>query len=139
MTEISGAYLLEIAKQLSFIAALLGGLSGALMCALLFSRSDSPAVKWALFSAATATCAFIVSVVALTMLIVGLNPNAPESLVTQAGLLQARSIGTVGFFLGLYGTLFTIGACGWVRSRRMGVATTILAGAACIATTRCLI
>ncbi|MFA6117053.1 MAG: hypothetical protein WC729_23850 [Sphingomonas sp.] len=71
---------------------------------------------------------FIVAVVASTMLIAALHPDAPMGASHLAGTAQVAM--TLSFVLALFALLFSLGASGWTRSRAMGWTTSIAAGVA---------
>jgi hypothetical protein len=135
MTQLPADYLLDIARQVAFVSAFLGGFSATFLGTLLYSGSDSRLANWAISSTALSACAFIVAVLALTMLTVGLNPSAPAGVIQEGALRRAQLIGLLSFLLGMYALLFSIGASGWLRSRKLGWTTTCIAVAAALLAT----
>lgn len=130
MENLPANYLAEIARQIAFVSAFMGGFAATFLAQLLSSNSPRRVVSWAIIASASSACLFIVSVLALTMLAVALNPDAPPSIVGSSGVLKARAIGLATFLLGMYALLAAIAVSGWMRSRRVGWASSLLAGGA---------
>ena len=128
MIALNPEYLAEIARQLAFVSAFLGGFAATFLATLLFVNSPKKAAGWTIACAAVAASAFIVAVVALIMLVVNLNPGAV--LATESSLLTARIVGMLSFLTGTFALLTSIGVSGWLRSRKTGLATSISAGIA---------
>ena len=139
MNQIPANYLLEIARQVAFVSAFLGGFAATFLGTLLFAGSGSKLVNWVISSAALSACAFIVAVLALTMLTVALHPNAPIGVVSNLALRRAQTIGFLSFLLGMYTLLFSIGASGWLRSRTLGWSTAAIAFIAGLIVTWCVV
>lgn len=137
MDKLNPAYLAEIARQIGFISAFLGGVSATFMVALLAMDVQSRIARWAIVSAAASSISFIVAVVASTLLVVILHPDAPMGAANMTSLNKGRVLFFLGFTGGMYLLLACIGSAGWLRSRRMGQVTTSLAtiGAALITLT----
>lgn len=127
MNQLPADYLAEIARQIAFVSAFLGGFSATFLGTLLFSRSSSPLAGWAISASAMSACAFIVAVLALTMLVVGLNPSTPAGVISGTAIAHARLIGLLSFLVGMYALLVSIGMSGWLRSRKLGWITTSIA------------
>jgi hypothetical protein len=120
-------YLAEIARQIGFISAFLGGVAATFVVALIGHRDEGRATSWAIGCAAASCVAFIVAVVATTMLAVTLRPDTPATVAASAALMKGRLLSFLSFALGLYLLLASLGLMGWLRSRRMGRVTTSLA------------
>ena len=135
MQDLPPAYLAEIARQLASVSALLGGFSATFLATLLFARVEHRLASWTIGGSALSACLFIVSVLALTMLMIGLNPSAPPGMVPEASVLRARVVGLLSFLIGMYALLATLGLSGWLRSRRMGWVTTGIATTAALLAT----
>jgi hypothetical protein len=136
MQELPPEYLAEIARQIAFVSAFLGGFAATFLGTLLFAPSERRIAAWAISSSAMSACAFIVTVLALSMLVVNLRPDAPAAVVADAGqAVRARIVGFFSFMLGMYSLLASIGLSGWLRSRRLGWLTTMIALVAAILAT----
>ena len=94
---------------------------------LLTTSGDRRVGTWAVGFCAAAAIAFIISVIGSTMLVTVLHPEAPSRLLDQDAVNRARLVSTLGFMLALYCLLITIGLGGWLRSRRTGLITSVLA------------
>ena len=124
MQQLPQTYLAQIASQMGFLSAFLGGVAATLLALLLDDKPHRRVVTWAVGLAAAAAVAFIIAVVCSTMLVSVLHPDAPDHLVRQASINRARAFGTLSFLLGLYLLLACIALSGWIRSRPTGIATT---------------
>ncbi len=92
------------------------------------SRSEKKACEYSLGSSAIAACGFVVAVIAFVMITVVSNPDVPSNIASSSSLVNARVVGFLGFVLGVYALLVSVGISGWIRSRRLGFVTSIVAG-----------
>jgi len=127
MQGLAPEYLAEIAKQIAFLGAFLGGFSAAFLGSLLVGSSERRATTWATVSAAAAAVSFIVAVVGATTLMMALHPSAPAIVVRGTSLASGRVATVLAFEVGLYALLSAVGASGFLRSRRAGMITLSLA------------
>ena len=126
MTQIPPEYLLAMAEQISFLSSFLGGFSATVFVTLLTLAKPGRAARLAIGLSALAAVSFIMAVVATTTLIFTLHPAAPASVADNP--VEALRLQMAGFFLlGIVGLLGAIGASGWIRSKGLGVITTIMA------------
>jgi hypothetical protein len=132
---LSPAYLAAWATQIGALSAFMGGFASTILVMLLTHDSRRRAVQWAAGLSALSAVAFIVAAVATTTLVAGSHPDAPASVARQAAQGPARLMAVLFFSLGAYGLIAAIGCAGWVRSKRMGWATTIVAGLGAVAVT----
>lgn len=122
------AYLAEFARQFGFLSAFLGGLSGAFMVQLLSAQQPRRIFTWVILAAAAATVAFIVSVLGSTLLLFAVLPGAPPGLGSARVLTGGGTLAVLPFLAAVYLLLLTVGLAGFVRSRRTGWVTALLAG-----------
>jgi hypothetical protein len=127
VSELSEAYLAAAAAQLGGVAAFLGGFAATFMAALLAARLPGRAAGVAIVLSAMAAVGFIISVVGATGLQAGLHPDAPELVSDRNRLALSHAAMGLGFMAGMIGLLLAIGAGGWIRSKKMGLATSGLA------------
>lgn len=128
MSELAPTYLVELARQMGFLSAFLGGFSGILLQILLPATGPRRLVPIAIGFTVMAGVAFIIALTASTMITTVLHPDAPASVAEASGVARALTVASMSFMLGLYGLLVSLGLSGWTRSRGVGVATAILAG-----------
>jgi hypothetical protein len=128
MQSLAPAYLAELGRQLASISAFLGGFSITFFGTLLTIGSSRRVLGWALGSAAFAAGAFAVTAITATMLITSFHPSAPADIAMRGdALVRARFVAGLSLVLGMYGLLFSLALSGWIRSWRIGVATTAVA------------
>lgn len=132
MQDLPLSYLVELAKQFSFVSAFLGGFAAAFLATLISQKSTGKPVKLAIHSSALAACSFIVAVSAFTMLSMVARPDTPDYVMDQSSVLRARIIGFLAFIIGNYAILFAMGTSGWLYNKRAGIYTTIFASISAI-------
>jgi len=118
-------YLAAIARQIGFVSAVLAGFCAAFLGTLIGIRSESRFASWTIGTTTLSAVSFVCAVIASTKLVVVLHPAAPNGAAATAG--SARIVFAFSFILGLYSLLAALALTGWVRSRRMGVVTTVIA------------
>lgn len=127
MYELAPAYLMELARQMAFLSAFLGGLAAVLLQLLLPTQGPRRLVTVAVGFTTAAAVAFIIALTGATMMTTVLHPEAPAYVADAGGLTRARAVSTLMFMLGLYCLLVSLGLCGWIRSRATGLTTSIAA------------
>ena len=128
MYELAPGYLVELSRQMGFLAAFLGGFAGILLQLMLQTKQPPRLVATAIGFTVAAAVAFIVTLTASTMIGAVLHPDAPAYVADSPGLGRARAVLTLSFMLGLYALLVSLGLSGWMRSRATGLTTSIVAG-----------
>ena len=128
--KLAPEYLTEIGRQIAGLSAFLGGFAATFLGTLLSTRSPRWQAGWAAGCAAIAAASFAVAVICATMLAVILHPSAPARIRESADLGMTRAIAGLAFLLGMYAMLGSLGLSGWIRSRPLGVVTSIAAAAA---------
>lgn len=127
MLELPLSYINELAKQLAFISSFLGGFSVTFLGALILSDKEGRLMRSLIVSTAVSAFAFIITVMAMTQLIMVSTAGYPFK-IEQGDLNTSRIIGTLAFMFGVLSLLLTIGLSGWLKSRRLGLITSILGG-----------
>lgn len=122
----------EYYRQFAFVTSVLGGFAFALFGTLLLAPSSHRAASWAAILSVTASVAFLLVTLGMTfgsIYSASLPAGAPMSprIVSQQGPLSLL------FCFGVVPLLASFGLGGWIRSRWLGVATTIVAGLGAIA------
>lgn len=135
MLSLPPDYLAEIARQIAFLSAFLGGFAATFLATLLAAHSPKRITAWTICSSALAASAFVVSTTVSVMLVVTLHPNAPADITTGQDVVRSRILSTLGFIVGIYALLLGIGLCGWMRSRRVGLVTSVGASVAALVVT----
>lgn len=127
MDALSPAFLATLGGQVGSLSAFLGGFAATFLVMLLTSDTPSKAARFAVVASALAAVAFIVSAVATTTLVAGAHPDAPAAIAQDAAEGVSRLLVSLCFALGNYALLTAIGCSGWLRSKKLGIATTGLA------------
>lgn len=121
-------YLADLYSQISSLAAVLGGFAVAALTVLLAAAPEKRVASWAAGASAFAAG----SLIAVTFLSAIISTDAGKRDATSFGELTPEIIPLLTyqgllFPLGLYALLVCLGLCGWVRSTRTGIATTVAA------------
>lgn len=109
------------------MSAILGGFAAGFLGILLQSSESRRHVTWAAGAAAVASASFIVAVISGTLLGLVLNPEAPHNFATPEFNPWALRVQFVTFTIGIYANLLSLGLSGWIRSRSLGIVTSIAA------------
>lgn len=115
--------MVELFRQLAFITAILGGFAITFLSVLLTASATHRMVDWIVGVTTAAAACFVLSALGATFGAVIASyadplPSDVEALHEPLSLL----------FLGGTVLLFTVlGMSGWIRSRRLGMATTVIA------------
>lgn len=133
MLELSPKYIIDLANQLGFLSAFLGGFAATLFGVLLIAAKPSKAVGAAIALSALSGIGFIVAVIASTQVLAGAHPEAPVAIAAR-GYLGGQIVMSIGFLFGVYSLLGCIGFAGWARSRTTGILTSVIAAIGAILT-----
>lgn len=127
MPELDPRYLADLAGQIGSLSAFLGGFAATFLGTLLALSQKGRAAGWAIGAAVLSSVAFIVAVVASTMLVAAYNEHAPAMVRQVVPVAGAQSLMAKCFVVGLFALLASLACSGWPRSRRAGWTTTIIA------------
>lgn len=126
MTELDPNYIIAVAEQLSFVSAFLGGISATILVTIVVFASDKKSVNWIVSSSAIAASSLLIAVVASWRLLIMLHPEFPMQV--NQGIVKVLWFGMLmGYSLGFLSLLASIGLSGWIRSKRDGIITSIIA------------
>jgi ABC-type Fe3+-siderophore transport system permease subunit len=121
------SYLDDIARQLSFLSAFLGGFAATFFVTLLVGGFKQRSASVSISLSAIAASSFVVAVISFVMITVVLNPEVPDNVEIHSSLMHARLVGFLSFGFGVYALLGSVGFSGWVHSRTLGRLTTVVA------------
>ncbi len=127
MEPVRAEFLSEIGRQIAFLSAFLGGFAATFLGILLQSSSSRRHVGWAAGAAAVASASFILAVISGTLFVVVLHPGAPPGIAKPDFLPQVRTLILITFAVGIYSTLLSLGLSGCIRSRQLGMVTSVAA------------
>jgi len=127
MQPVNAEFLAETGRQIAFLSAFLGGFAATFLGILLQSPNSRRHVGWAAGAAAVASASFILAVISGTVLALVLHPGAPPNIAKSIFLPQVRTLILITFAAGIYSTLFSLGLSGWIRSRQLGIVTSVAA------------
>ena len=126
MISLTNEYINPLATQIIFISVFLGGFSATLLVTLLVADNKRKMMKVLILSSASAAILFIIATFAMTNLLMITTPGFPLE-IDEGEMMRARTFGTLAHMGGILALMFTIGASGWLRSKRLGIATTLIA------------
>jgi len=125
LSEIPFDYWNKLANQVITISSLLGGFSIAIIANILVSNNNTRLVKSILVVATSAGSFFLVTIFAMTKLLLMTTEGFPFR-VADSDLMLPRLVGTIAFFFGIFSLITMISLSGWTKSKRMGITTTSL-------------
>ncbi len=123
--------MIEFYRQFAFVSSVLAGFAFAFYGTLLLAPSPHRTASWAALLSVSASVSFLLATLATTFsaaAAANLKPGAslPASITNQLPLISMLLLSGVLLLLASFG----LG--GWVRSRKLGIATTTLAAAGAI-------
>jgi len=125
MEEMSMDYWNKLADQIIVISSLLSGFSIAVIANLLVSEANTRFTRTILVSAVLAASFFLVSVFAMTKVLLMTTAGFPLA-VAEKDLNIFSWISGLALILGISSLLTMIALSGWTKSKRMGIFTTIV-------------
>ena len=125
--------LADLFRQLAFISALIGGFAFAFLGGLLTATSRSRVVEWTAGMAMGTAASLVVCVIGWTLMASEVvtaapaNASAEEFLKVALNFNRMHSRLSLLFILGVSLFLASLGLSGWVRSRALGIVSTVIA------------
>jgi hypothetical protein len=126
----------EFYRQFAFVSSVLAGFAFTFYGTLLMASPKHRVGGWAAFMAVAASVAFLPVTLGTTF-----SAAKAADVATQGGThsitpadLSQLALYSMLFLLGVLFLLASFGLSGWMRSRRLGIATTVLAGFGLVAT-----
>lgn len=110
-------------QQLAFVSSVLAGFAFAFYGTLLTAPATHRIASWAAFLAVCASICFLIVTLGSTFAVTAASHSNALPEVVQA---QQEPLTTL-FILGIILTLISFGLGGWVRSHKLGIATTCVA------------
>ena len=116
----------EYYRQFAFISSVLAGFAFAFYGTLLLAPTPHRTSSWAAFLSVTASIAFLLVTLGTTFAAsraarLEVGRSLPTEITSQVPLIS------ILFLTGIFLLLASFGLGGWIRSRQLGIATTILA------------
>ncbi len=128
MTKLTPEYIVAVGEQLSFVSAFLGGISATILVTIVVFTSPKISVNWIVSSSSLAACSLLIAVVASWRLMILLHPEIPFPISVDAFIIRILWFGMLaGYALGFMSLLVSIGLSGWLRSKRNGIITSVVA------------
>ena len=125
MIEISFEYWNKLADQIIVISSLLSGFSIAVISNFMISGINTKLSRNIMKVATLAACFFLVTVFAMTKLLMMTTEGYPLK-IAEGDLILPRVIGVVSFLFGVISLIAMISLGGWTKSKSMGRFTTIV-------------
>lgn len=126
MVQLDPAYQLALADMMIGICSFMGGFSATIFVTLLTLAKPGIFARIAIGASAFAAVAFIVCLTMAVSMSFALHPAAPAA-IRDAPLGSLQTMIAVSFILGIAAMLASIGVAGWIRSRALGIFTSITA------------
>ena len=115
-----------LANQFILISALLSGFSIAIIANLLVSEKNNKLFKSILKAATLSASCFLVTLFAMTSILMITTPGGLLKDVVESDFLIPRVIAAITFILGLLSLSTFIALSGWTKSKNTGIFTTII-------------
>jgi hypothetical protein len=118
----------EICKQLAFISALLAGFSFAFIGVLLTHESDKKIINWVIAFSISSIAGFLVCSLAWTLSASRMAIYGEMSIKELPVMfINMHRILSLTFILCFFLFLITLGLSGWIRSKVLGIISSIIA------------
>ena len=127
MVQLDPAYQLALADMMIGICSFMGGFSATIFVTLLTLAKPSVFARVAIGASAFAAVAFIICLSTAVSMTFALHPAAP-AMVRDAPLENLQMTMAISFTVGIAAMLGSIGVAGWIRSRALGIFTSVIAG-----------
>jgi len=125
MIELTFEYWNKLADQTIMISSLLGGFSIAVIANILVSDKNTRLLKNILGASTLAASFFLVTVFAMTKLLM-MTTNGYPLKVIESDLMLPRIVGMISFLFGIISLITMISLAGWTKSKKMGRFTTTI-------------
>lgn len=125
MIELSSEYLRDLSEHLLMIATFLGGFSFAILGTLILSEKEGRLIKALILGLTIASSAFLLTIFACFDIIMSMHPENPFGVQMEKTLFP-RVAGVISLLIGLIALIGVTGLSGWTKSKRLGIATTIV-------------
>ncbi len=125
MIELSSEYINQLASQTMLISTFLGGFSITTLTAILLSDKEGKLLNVLFVSTVISAASFIIGVFAMMSLIMLTTPDYPLP-VNQSDLMLPKTLGFLAFIIGILSIVFILGLSGWLKSRKLGMVTTVV-------------
>ena len=117
----------SLANQIILISSLLCGFSLTIVANLIISdKSNDKVLNRLLKTATIAAGCFLVTVFAMTRVLMATVPGGYLKNVTEDDFLFPRIIGSIAFIIGVFSLSFLISLSGWTKSKKVGIFTTLV-------------
>ena len=124
--EITFEYWNKLASQTITMSSLLAGFSIAVIANFLVSELNTKLSKYIMAAAVLAACLFLISLFAMTSVVLMTTEGFPIKTVTQDDIRFPRLTGGFSFIFGIISLLAIVSLAGWTKSKKLGIFTTII-------------
>jgi hypothetical protein len=125
-------YVIEYYRQFAFVSSVLAGFAFTLYGVLLGVSTLHKAVNWASLLTVSAAIAFLLVTLGMTFASAVAGSLPENALVPPAISVEATPL-SVCFLGGVVFLFVTFALGGWIRSRSLGIATTVVASLGLVA------
>lgn len=131
MIELEDTYLLSLAQQTLVIGIFLGGFSATMLATLIVSEFKGKLFNFILIGLTISSLSFLISVLTDFNIICALTPGYPLGI--RHNLINFwRATGAFALLLGMISLISVIGLSGWLKSKKLGMYTTVIGAIALI-------
>lgn len=126
MNELSDQYMHLLAEQFIFISVFLGGFSATLLATIISSDLNNKCSKAMIVTSATSALSFVICVFCMTGIFLMTSEGYPNHLGGYS-MSFTKNLAAINLAIGILSFVTTIGLSGWLKSRGLGITTSILA------------
>ena len=116
----------ELFAQLSVVSAILGGFAFTFVGALLSHPATSRVYAWVFGASLLAAMAFMVTALGSVLASLAVKNSYPVDIASLHGKIS------LAFLLGILFFLVATGACGWLKGRKLGYVSSVIAAVSAI-------
>jgi len=124
MNDLPLPYINEVASQVIFVSTFLGGFAATIMGTFVASEKNSKLSNTLIILSAISACLLITTVFMMTDVVIKTTPGCPVK-VLSADLDFQVKYGMLSFLFGITFLISVIAVSGWLKSKKMGIATTL--------------
>lgn len=125
--DLDPMYLKALSEQTLIISVFLGGFSAAILGNFIVSNNNKRIMKVLILGLVIASSSFLLNIIADFGTIMVLTPGYPYGTKIKNEILNdCYSIAGPTILIGIISLISVIGLTGWLKSKKLGIATTIV-------------
>lgn len=121
--------LLSLMENLILLSAFFGGFSATFLAAILAidPTSSKKIANWIIVASALAACCFVMCATSSIASVNGIKTAIANDQNAFNSITAVRLTSVLSMLVGVFALLTSIGLSGWLRSKHVGIATSVIA------------